>query len=384
MEDGLIIAGKELRSRLILGTGRYRTNEEMLEALEASEADMVTVAIRRLNLDDPQEKTILDYIDWTRYTVLPNTAGSKTAEEAIFAAKLGREVTGTDWVKLEVIPDPAYLFPDPAGTLRAAEALIKEGFQVLPYIHADPVLARQLEELGCATVMPLGSAIGSGQGIHTAEEVRIIISQARVPVVVDAGLGVPSDASQALEMGASAVLVNTAIAQAQDPGLMGEAFKLGVEAGRKAYLAGRIARKSYAEHRARRRASPCRRRRRGPRARRRGGCCRRPACHERIGRGGTDCRIRGNDARDCRRLRPLPVIPAPPPPSFPRKRESRGRGPPYATSRRFPRKRESRVVEARGHARDGRRTKSAPLHAGGHSLRRPIACAPGPMPDPGH
>jgi thiazole synthase len=247
MEDGLIIAGKELRSRLILGTGRYRTNEEMLEALEASGADMVTVAIRRLNLEDPQEKTILDYIDWTRYTVLPNTAGSKTAEEAIFAAKLGREVTGSDWVKLEVIPDPAYLFPDPSGTLRAAEALIKDGFQVLPYIHADPVLARQLEELGCATVMPLGSAIGSGQGIHTAEEVRIIISQARVPVVVDAGLGVPSDASQALEMGASAVLVNTAIAQAKDPGLMGEAFKLGVEAGRKAYLAGRIARKSYAE-----------------------------------------------------------------------------------------------------------------------------------------
>ena len=247
MEDSLVIAGKEFRSRLILGTGRYRTNEEMLEALEASEAAMVTVAIRRLNLDNPQEKSILDYIDWSRHTVLPNTAGSKTAEEAIFAAKLGREVTGSDWVKLEVIPDPTYLFPDPRGTLHAAEVLLKEAFVVLPYIHADPVLARQLEELGCATVMPLGSAIGSGQGIHTREEVRIIISNAQVPVVVDAGLGVPSDASQAMEMGAAAVLVNTAIAQAQDPRLMARAFKLGTEAGRQAYLAGRIPKKAYAE-----------------------------------------------------------------------------------------------------------------------------------------
>ena len=247
MEDTLVIAGKEFKSRLILGTGRYRSNEEMLEALETSEAGMVTVAIRRLPLDNPNEKTILDYINWTRYTVLPNTAGSKTVDEAIFTAKLGREVTGSNWVKLEVIPDPTYLFPDPAGTLRAAEILLKEGFVVLPYIHADPVLAGQLEELGCATVMPLGSAIGSGQGIHTAEEVKIIISQARVPVVVDAGLAVPSDASQAMEMGAAAVLVNTAIAQAQSPGLMGEAFKLGVEAGRKAFLAGRIPKKAYAE-----------------------------------------------------------------------------------------------------------------------------------------
>ena len=247
MEDRLVIAGKELRSRLILGTGRYRTNEEMVQALEASGADMVTVAIRRLNLDNPSEKTILDYIDWTHYTVLPNTAGSKTADEAIFAAKLGREVTGSSWVKLEVIPDPTYLFPDPSGTLRAAESLVQEGFVVLPYIHADPVLARQLEEVGCATVMPLGSAIGSGQGIHTLEEIRIIISNAGVPVVVDAGLGVPSDAAQAMELGASAVLVNTAIAQAQDPAAMGDAFRLGVEAGRKAYLAGRISRRTYAE-----------------------------------------------------------------------------------------------------------------------------------------
>jgi thiazole synthase len=247
MEDALAIAGKKLRSRLIAGTGRFRSNEDMLSALEASGADMVTVAIRRLDLSNPNQKTILDYIDWTCHTILPNTAGSKTPEEAIFTARLGREVTGSNWVKLEVIPDPKYLFPDPAGTLRAAEALIKEGFVVLPYIHADPVLARQLEELGCATVMPLGSAIGSGQGIHTLEEVRIIISQAHVPVVVDAGLGVPSDASIAMEMGADAVLVNTAIAQAKDPALMAEAFRLGVEAGRKAFMAGRIPKKHYAE-----------------------------------------------------------------------------------------------------------------------------------------
>ena len=247
MADTLVIAGTELSSRLILGTGKYRSPTEMLAALAASQAAMVTVAIRRLNLDNPNEKTILDHIDWSRHAVLPNTAGSKTAEEAVFAARLGREVTGSNWVKLEVIPDPAYLFPDATGTLRAAEALLKEGFVVLPYIHADPVLARQLEELGCATVMPLGSAIGSGQGIHTLEELRIIIADAHVPVVVDAGLGVPSDASQAMELGASAVLVNTAIAQAQDPRLMGEAFRLGVEAGRKAYLAGRIPVKAQAQ-----------------------------------------------------------------------------------------------------------------------------------------
>ena len=246
MEDTLVIAGREFRSRLILGTGRYRSSDDMLEALESSGAEMVTVAIRRLPLDNPNEKNILDHIDWRRYTVLPNTAGSTTAEEAVFAAKLGREVTGSNWVKLEVIPDPAYLFPDPAGTLSAARTLLADGFVVLPYIHADPVLARQLEELGCATVMPLGSAIGSGQGIHTREELRIIISQATVPVVVDAGLGVPSDAALALELGADAVLVNTAIAQAQDPRLMGEAFRLGVEAGRKAFVAGRIPARPYA------------------------------------------------------------------------------------------------------------------------------------------
>lgn len=246
MSDDLVIAGKHFKSRLIVGTGRYRTMEDMVEALDASGSEMVTVAIRRLDLDNPNEKTILDYIDWDRYNILPNTAGCQTVEEALFVARLGREVTRTDFVKLEVIPDPKYLFPDPAATLEAARRLVDEGFIVLPYIHADPVLARRLEEAGCATVMPLGSAIGSGQGIHTIEEVRIIIEQARVPVVVDAGLAVPSDASKALEMGAAAVLVNTAIAQATNPALMAEAFKQGVEAGRKAYLAGRIPLRTYA------------------------------------------------------------------------------------------------------------------------------------------
>ena len=246
MSDDLVIAGQSFSSRLIVGTGRYRTNEEMVAALDASGTAMVTVAIRRLNLDDPTEKTILDYIDWNRYHILPNTAGCATVEEALFVARLGREVAKTDFVKLEVIPDPKYLFPDPAATLETAKLLIAEGFIVLPYIHADPVLARKLEDAGCATVMPLGSAIGSGQGIHTVEEVRIIIEQANVPVVVDAGLAVPSDAAKALEMGADAVLVNTAIAQAQNPALMADAFRMGVEAGRKAYLSGRIPVRSYA------------------------------------------------------------------------------------------------------------------------------------------
>ena len=247
MDDHLVIAGKRFSSRLILGTGRYRTMEEMVRSVEASGTEMVTVAIRRLDLDDPNKKTILDYIDWNKYQVLPNTAGCRTVDEAVFTAQLGRQVSGSSWVKLEVIPDPKYLLPDPVGTLDAARRLIDDGFVVLPYIHADPVLAMRLEEAGCATVMPLGSAIGSGQGIHTAEEIRIIVEQAGVPVVVDAGLGVPSEASQALEMGADAVLVNSAIARAADPVLMARAFKQGVEAGRGAYVAGRMPRKGYAD-----------------------------------------------------------------------------------------------------------------------------------------
>ncbi|HLB29218.1 MAG TPA: thiazole synthase [Dehalococcoidia bacterium] len=247
--DYLEIAGKRIRSRLMVGTGKYRSMEEMAAAIEASGAEIVTVAIRRLDLDALKAggKTLLDYLDWSRYTILPNTAACRTVEEALFVARLGREVTGSNWVKLEVIPDPKYLLPDPIGTLEAAKQLIAEGFVVLPYIHADPVLARRLQELGCATVMPLGSPIGSGRGIFTLEELEIIIENAHVPVVVDAGLGAPSDASLAMEIGADAVLVNTAIAKAQDPPLMARAFRLGVEAGRTAYLAGRIPKLAYAE-----------------------------------------------------------------------------------------------------------------------------------------
>ena len=246
MNDMLTIAGKQFRSRLFLGTGKYASPEETVAALDASGTELVTVAIRRLDLDNPNARTELDYIDWSRHTVLPNTAGCKTVDEALLTARLGRSVTGSNWVKLEVIPDPKYLLPDPIGTLRAAEQLLSEGFVVLPYIHADPVLARHLEEAGCATVMPLGSAIGSGQGILTIDEIRIIIENARVPVVVDAGIGAPSDAALAMEIGADAVLINTAVAKSQDPPAMAAAMKLAVEAGRAAFLAGRIDRKLYA------------------------------------------------------------------------------------------------------------------------------------------
>ena len=243
--DPFVIAGVELRSRLFIGTGKYPTDDSMLAALEASGCELVTVALRRLDLDDPK-KTILDVIDWHRYRILPNTAGCKTADEAIRIARFARSMGLSDWVKLEVIPDPRYLFPDPEETLKAARVLVDEGFKVLPYINADPVLARKLEAIGTVTVMPLGSPIGSGQGIQTLEQIRIIIEEARVPVVVDAGIGAPSDAALAMELGADAVLVNTAIALASDPALMAEAIKEGVEAGRKAYLAGRIPKRAEA------------------------------------------------------------------------------------------------------------------------------------------
>ncbi len=246
MNDNLVIAGKEFGSRLILGTGKYDSPETCLAALEASGTEIVTVAIRRLDLNNPDKPTELDYIDWSRYTVLPNTAGSKTVEEALLTARLGRELTGSDWVKLEVIPDAKYLLPDPISTLEAAQTLIGEGFTVLPYIHADPVLAGRLEEAGCATVMPLGSAIGSGQGILTLDEIKIIVEEAHVPVVVDAGIGAPSDAALAMEIGADAVLLNSAVALCADPPSMAEAMKQAVEAGRKAYLAGRIPKRAYA------------------------------------------------------------------------------------------------------------------------------------------
>jgi len=238
--DRLVIAGIELRSRLFVGTGKYADNETMVTALEASRCELVTVALRRLDLDDPNKKTILDLIDWKRYRILPNTAGCRTADEAIRIARLARSMGLSDWVKLEVIPDPRYLFPDPEETLKAARSLVTEGFKVLPYINADPVLAKKLQEIGTVTVMPLGSPIGSAQGLQTLQQIRIIIEEATVPVVVDAGIGSPSDAALAMELGADAVLVNSAIALAQDPALMADAIAGGVESGRKAYIAGLI------------------------------------------------------------------------------------------------------------------------------------------------
>jgi thiazole synthase len=244
--DPLVIAGTPLRSRLFLGTGKYRSDDDMVAALDASGAELVTVALRRLDLDDPDKRTILDVVDWQRYRILPNTAGCQTAEEAVRIARLARSMGLSDWVKLEVIPDPRYLLPDPVETLRAAETLVAEGFTVLPYINADPILARRLEAAGCVTVMPLGSPIGSGQGLVTQRQIELIIEQASVPVVVDAGIGAPSDAALAMELGADAVLVNTAVALAAQPAQMADAIRQGVEAGRKGFLAGRIPRLPHA------------------------------------------------------------------------------------------------------------------------------------------
>ena len=245
-ETRLTIAGKTFDSRLMVGTGKYRTSQEMVDAIVASGTDIVTVALRRIDFDDPASRSVLEDLDWSRYTVLPNTAGCATAEEAIRVARLARAMGLSDWVKVEVIPDPRYLLPDPIGTLDACRTLIAEGFTLLPYIGADPVLARRLAEMGAATVMPLASPIGSGQGLVNREAIRIIIEQATVPVVVDAGIGAPSDAALAMELGADACLVNTAIALADQPASMAEAIALGVEAGRKAFLAGRIPTRAYA------------------------------------------------------------------------------------------------------------------------------------------
>lgn len=235
----LTIGGKTFRSRLMLGTGKYRNAEEMNAALEASGCEIVTVALRRIDLDAPK-RSILDEIDWKKYHILPNTAGARTADEAIRTARLARAMGLSDWIKVEVIPDPKYLLPDPVGTFEACQTLVKEGFIVLPYINADPALALRLQEIGTHTVMPLASPIGSGQGMKTREQVRIIIEQATVPVVVDAGIGVPSEAAQAMELGADACLINTAIARAEAPAQMAQAMAMGLEAGRKAYLAGRM------------------------------------------------------------------------------------------------------------------------------------------------
>jgi len=246
MDDALQIGRYTFRSRLLVGTGKYRSAQEMRDALEASGAEIITVALRRLDLDTPGARTILDEIDWDRYTILPNTAGARTAEEAVRIAHLARAMDLGDLIKLEVIPDPTYLLPDPIGTLEAARILVDEGFTVLPYINADPVLALRLQEIGTATVMPLASPIGSGQGLVTREQIKIIIAQATVPVVVDAGIGAPSDAALAMEVGADACLVNTALALAGRPALMAAAMRAGVEAGRSAFLAGRMPPKAYA------------------------------------------------------------------------------------------------------------------------------------------
>ncbi len=246
IEDALVIAGRSLRSRLMLGTGKWRTVAEMRGALDASGSEVITVAIRRLDLTDPTKRTLLDEIDWSRFAVLPNTAGCYNVEDAVRTARLGRELTGSNWVKLEVISDEKYLLPDPIGTFEAARILVDEGFVVLPYINDDPALARRLQDIGTATVMPLASPIGSGQGLPYLGQIKIIIDEATVPVVVDAGLAVPSEAARAMELGASACLVNTAIALSSRPALMAEAFRQGVEAGRKAFLSGRIPRKAYA------------------------------------------------------------------------------------------------------------------------------------------
>jgi len=235
--DELIIAGRKFKSRLLVGTGKFASNELMALAMEQSGCEIVTVALRRVDIDNPGD-AMLKHIDPKKYLLLPNTSGARDAEEAVRLARLARAAGCEPWVKLEVTPDPYYLLPDPIETLKAAEILVKEGFTVLPYINADPVLAKRLQEVGTATVMPLGAPIGTNKGVRTADSIAIIIEQAIVPVVVDAGLGAPSHAALAMEMGADAVLVNTALAVTPNPGKMAAAFKKGVEAGREAFLAG--------------------------------------------------------------------------------------------------------------------------------------------------
>jgi thiazole synthase len=236
----LTIAGREFGSRLMVGTGKFSAPERMRDALAASGTQIVTVALRRADLSGQHDPfaNILDFIDPQKYLILPNTSGAQNAEEAVRLARLAAAAGLPKWIKLEIHPDPRYLLPDPIETLKAAEILVREGFNVLPYINADPVLAKRLQEAGTATVMPLGSPIGSHRGVETRHQIRIIIEQATVPVVVDAGLGVPSHAAEAMELGADAVLVNTAIAVAADPERMAVAFKQAVEAGRTAFEIG--------------------------------------------------------------------------------------------------------------------------------------------------
>ena len=246
MEDFFEIGGNKYRSRLIVGTGKYKDFAETKRAIEVSGAEIVTVAVRRVNITDPNKENLLDYLDPKKYTILPNTAGCYTAEDAVRTCRLAREAGVGKLVKLEVIGDDRTLFPDVPATIEAAKILVQEGFVVLPYINDDPITAKRLEEIGCAAVMPLAAPIGSGLGIRNPYNIRIILEQAKVPVIVDAGVGTASDAATAMEMGCQGVLMNTAIASAKDPILMAEAMRLGIEAGRKAYLAGRIPKKLYA------------------------------------------------------------------------------------------------------------------------------------------
>jgi len=253
LSDPLRIGNKSFSSRLMLGTGKYRTSQDALQSIKASQCEIVTVAIRRLPTNINQDNiSFLKALNWEKLWLLPNTAGSQTAEDAIRMAFLGHELAcqlGQEdnfFVKLEVISDPKYLLPDPIGTLKAAEFLVKKGFTVLPYINADPMLALHLEDLGCATVMPLGSPIGSGQGLNNLANLQIIIENANIPVIVDAGIGAPSEATMAMELGADGILLNTAVAQAKSPEQMAAAMKLGVQAGRLGYLAGRMEKKYYA------------------------------------------------------------------------------------------------------------------------------------------
>jgi thiazole synthase len=246
MEDTFKLGDKKYRSRLIVGTGKYRDFAETKSAVEASGAEIVTVAVRRVNITDPKKENLLDFVDPRRYTILPNTAGCYSADEAVRTARLARAAGIGELVKLEVIGDEKTLFPDVPATIEAAATLVREGFIVLPYLTDDPVAAKRLEELGCAAVMPLAAPIGSGLGIRNPYNIRIILEQSRVPVIVDAGVGTASDAAVAMELGCDAVLMNTAIAGARNPVLMAEAMREAVQAGRKAFLAGRIERKLYA------------------------------------------------------------------------------------------------------------------------------------------
>jgi len=244
--DKLVIGGKEFKSRLIVGSGKYKDFQQTKEATEASGAEMITVAVRRVNITDPNQDNLLNYIDTSKIMILPNTAGCYTAEEAVLTAKLAREALGHGFVKLEVIGDQKTLYPDMIETLKAAEILVKEGFTVLPYITDDPVMAKRFEDIGCAAVMPLAAPIGSGLGLQNPYNILFIKEAVKIPVIVDAGIGTASDAAIVMELGVDGVLMNTAIAQAKDPIKMAVAMKHAVIAGRLAYLAGRIPKKMYA------------------------------------------------------------------------------------------------------------------------------------------